>query len=1458
VQDAAWDRIHRCLVRVRDAGTGEVGTGFLVGPGLVLTARHAVKSGRATVAWQEHEPVPAEPVALALPVDADVALLRAPLPEHPIVKLGSRPRIRERVRFVGYAQREGVQHEETVTAEVEDDRFEHPRERHGVRLLKFKGGQTVGGASGSPLVREATMEVVGVVSDTRDPRGDLGGLAVPTDVLVEHVAELRAAQWESPWDDTPWRPPAFERDGVLRAHLDRHLAPTEPFFGRGADLDALDAWLDDAAGPRCALLTAPAGTGKSSLLAHWFDRLCMRPEVRSGRLDVAFAPITLAHGFFRERDVMPHLAARLAKGGPELFGEADRSTPRAFVSHALGTAAGGGQRRLLIIDGLDEAGDWEIGDSLLPAMPAAGIKVLAAGRVVARRDHAGWRAHLGWAAPAVARDFTLASLARAQVVEAARQWWSLGEWDPRAARLWDLTLGDPLILGLYLGDRPGEAPASLADALPGIEGFFHRWWQEQERQWGKKRGEALGRVGKVVLNVLAGAFEPLSRADLLAIVRRLVPCEGDDVDDALDALRRFVVGSGQTLALSHPRLGDSRWAALTKDGDHAAVEAACLESCEATLGESRYAVRCFARHLERAGAPPERWTRVAGAQWRAAWEEQDDWREGYLRDLRLAATRFASADAARFFVHECEIAWRRGLVDLQGRRIGPVLARELVRHGLWSPERAVDHVRTTQEGEQLIEALAELAPFLDTSLIRRAMAMIAGLPESAFGHRGALRVDALVRRAVDLGERPRAWQWLTLLTEASMLGANLAYAERSEGSERRQALARALAGMPDVMGTLSSAKPELVRWLSDAFTREELWNALGLAGAPDAERIAAALGLGDNDPLHLRLVWRWVDGGAQQRRLDDLIQRLQDPRVLRDRLTLGDFLPLTDVCEHAQTEQLWALAKPALATEAHFVEDAFLVAFALRDRLAPEERDLLDGLVPAAAAAACRAGHVPTAEALVEAMGRNGMADRIADTLVAHAADRWTAPYLMKAAAPWLSPARLEIELRRLDAWKPEDRDDICGALLGARATRDADAARAALATARVLLGHERLYLDVMLDTSSVNREEALDRLEREPDDALREQMIALLAAHLAPWTVGEVARVTASLERPGWTMTVLLPHVAIDQCDSGAVHGLWRDDAPPHFDEGSIVEVMRRLGRASGVATARDWATLGERASGHYTWRSTAAEALAPVADENELKGLLALVMALPHEHLRAAGLAGLLSHLSPDEQGDVWAEILEYLAGAGPPHRDKVADVLVRLPGERRQEALEVANVDGMLQERGSLWVWAGEYAALMPWASRAAIDRLVVETDRFARVRSSNDRSRLRAAVAPRLLALGDDQRAFELASGLGVSHGVRACVAMVPFTDSVSRARALARTCVEAGRLPSIIAVARALARPESFASAEVKRAFASGVLAAVDSQHDAVIILAALCPLIAELSPDAGLGSLAAIVSSLQD
>src|SRR4051812_36964044 len=46
-----------------------------------------------------------------------------------------------------------------------------------------------------------------------------------------------------------------------------------PFGGRAADLAALDRWLADASAPPYSLLAAPAGRGKSGLLAHWVARL---------------------------------------------------------------------------------------------------------------------------------------------------------------------------------------------------------------------------------------------------------------------------------------------------------------------------------------------------------------------------------------------------------------------------------------------------------------------------------------------------------------------------------------------------------------------------------------------------------------------------------------------------------------------------------------------------------------------------------------------------------------------------------------------------------------------------------------------------------------------------------------------------------------------------------------------------------------------------------------------------------------------------------------------------------------------------------------------------------------------------------------------------------------------------------------------------------------------------------
>jgi hypothetical protein len=58
----------------------------------------------------------------------------------------------------------------------------------------------------------------------------------------------------------------------IQEFLEEYLGTPErptPFGGRVAALAELDAWLDDAAAPPYLLLTAPAGRGKSALLARY-------------------------------------------------------------------------------------------------------------------------------------------------------------------------------------------------------------------------------------------------------------------------------------------------------------------------------------------------------------------------------------------------------------------------------------------------------------------------------------------------------------------------------------------------------------------------------------------------------------------------------------------------------------------------------------------------------------------------------------------------------------------------------------------------------------------------------------------------------------------------------------------------------------------------------------------------------------------------------------------------------------------------------------------------------------------------------------------------------------------------------------------------------------------------------------------------------------------------------------
>jgi hypothetical protein len=79
--------------------------------------------------------------------------------------------------------------------------------------------------------------------------------------------------------------PLLGVEGFLETYLGTTETPV-PFGGRDAQLAALDSWLWNSPS-QCALLVAPAGRGKSALLAQWAAVVAS-----SGSADVAFVPVS--------------------------------------------------------------------------------------------------------------------------------------------------------------------------------------------------------------------------------------------------------------------------------------------------------------------------------------------------------------------------------------------------------------------------------------------------------------------------------------------------------------------------------------------------------------------------------------------------------------------------------------------------------------------------------------------------------------------------------------------------------------------------------------------------------------------------------------------------------------------------------------------------------------------------------------------------------------------------------------------------------------------------------------------------------------------------------------------------------------------------------------------------------------------------------------------------------------
>lgn len=212
--DAA-DRIQTKVVVVRTAQADHHGyaTGFLAGPGLVLTSAQAVKGLTSAVTWVNG--VAYSATVAALHPSSDVALLRLRAPElllKPAVLAESTRGLtsdEELVVVTGPTQPASTD-TEPMSRRVRAVRFSSEitqRNAQGkpgpVLLLR---GSTERGDSGSPVVRVRDGAVVGIVigRELADAQGvSRAAYAVPSDALSSWLADFSHATADMPSAGAP-------------------------------------------------------------------------------------------------------------------------------------------------------------------------------------------------------------------------------------------------------------------------------------------------------------------------------------------------------------------------------------------------------------------------------------------------------------------------------------------------------------------------------------------------------------------------------------------------------------------------------------------------------------------------------------------------------------------------------------------------------------------------------------------------------------------------------------------------------------------------------------------------------------------------------------------------------------------------------------------------------------------------------------------------------------------------------------------------------------------------------------------------------------------------------------------------------------------------------------------------------------------------------------------------------
>ncbi len=451
-------------------------------------------------------------------------------------------------------------------------------------------------------------------------------------------------------------------DGRVRNFLEYYLGIPEqpaPFGGRAADLAMLNTWLATKNAPHYTFLVAPAGRGKSALLAHWVQQLNLKPSTAPNDLNIVYFPISIRFNTNLETVVFASLAARMA----HLYGEKipqafDAQQYRGVFSDYLRRTPPNGGPLLVVIDGLDETAGWEVGADIFPIIPAQHLKVIVAARPLAGDSGiAAWLSRLGWDTAGLTQSLSLTGLDRESISDVLKQMGTpldaLSAKIDIVEKLYQLSEGDPLLVRLYVealvpyGSQTATfTPEDLISLKPGLDAYFQRWFEEQHKLWGAAK-PIQDKAVRGLFNLCATALGPLKKADILALAPDMLE-DSLLLDEAARAVNRLIIGDGVNngYVFSHPRLGEY-FAERLSEYEYRAWQdrflnygrktLAALEAKALPPGEApAYIVQYYGAHLIQTCGPASDFYALVCESWLLAWEWIEGTPAGFLNDVHRA------------------------------------------------------------------------------------------------------------------------------------------------------------------------------------------------------------------------------------------------------------------------------------------------------------------------------------------------------------------------------------------------------------------------------------------------------------------------------------------------------------------------------------------------------------------------------------------------------------------------------------------------------------------------------------------------------------------------------------------------------------------------------------------------------------------------------------------------------